>query len=138
MFLALIRDEWIDPHAVDTEEFHKSRRSSVIFSAFHHILYHREKLSMRRLHFSDQCLLKIAATRDILGGTEGYCAISSSHTWAQKRGSYMSTSNNNNQLLEYASQKSKGTSVRRATLDDQGSSKRNRERGEEDEFRSIN
>lgn len=97
MFIALIRDEWIDPHSVDSEEFQKSRRCSVIFSAFHHILYHREKLAMRRLNFSDRCLLKIVATRDLLGGTDGCCAISSSNTtWAQKRGSYVSTANNNN------------------------------------------
>ena len=85
MFLALIRDEWINPHTVDTEDFHKSRRCSVIFSAFHHILYHREKLAMRRLNFSDRCLLKIAYMREMLG-TEG-CVVSSTYTMIQKRGS---------------------------------------------------
>ena len=58
MFLALIRDEWVDPLAHDTEDFAKARRCAVIFSAFHHILYNKEKLPMRRLHHSDLCLLK--------------------------------------------------------------------------------
>lgn len=81
MFLALIRDEWVDPLAYDTEEFAKARRCSVIFSAFHHILYNREKLPMRRLHCSDHCLLKSAAKKQ--RGNDG----GSSDTLARRKAS---------------------------------------------------
>ena len=101
MFLALVSDEWIDPNAFDTEEFQKARRCSVIFSAFHHILYHREKLAMRRLNFSDRCLLKIAAMRELLG-TEG-CAVSSSYTLAMKRGSQSSQFDNQSHYSKFES-----------------------------------
>jgi len=43
MFLALIKDPYIDANSCETEDFYKPRRFSVIFSAFHKILYKKEK-----------------------------------------------------------------------------------------------
>ena len=48
MFLALIGDQWLDVNAADTEKVDRARRSSVIFSAFHKILYQREKIIMAK------------------------------------------------------------------------------------------
>ena len=48
IFRALINDPYLDVNAVDTEEFFKPRRLSVIFSAFHKILYRQEKRIMRK------------------------------------------------------------------------------------------
>ena len=39
MFMALITDKFIKVNELDTELFNKPRRSAVIFSAFHKILY---------------------------------------------------------------------------------------------------
>ena len=48
IFKALIMDKFLDVNAVDKEEFYKARRLSVIFSAFHKILYREEKRIMRK------------------------------------------------------------------------------------------
>ena len=48
MFEALIQDPFIDANICDQHEFVKPRRLSVIFSAFHKILYRMEKFSMRK------------------------------------------------------------------------------------------
>lgn len=53
MFLALISDDWIDVNATDNEKTERARRSSVIFSAFHKILYQREKIIMIKKFASD-------------------------------------------------------------------------------------
>lgn len=47
MFHALICDQWIDANIVENEDFYKARRLSVIFSAFHKMLYRKEKFPMR-------------------------------------------------------------------------------------------
>ena len=47
LFSALINDPYINVNKYDDELFEKARRSSVIFSAFHKILYNKEKLPMR-------------------------------------------------------------------------------------------
>lgn len=51
LFVALITDPYTDVNQVDSEELNKARRISVIFSAFHKILYAKEKLPMRRLFY---------------------------------------------------------------------------------------
>lgn len=61
MFLALIKDKWVDPHGLDSEDFARARRSAVIFSAFHHILYMKEKMVMRRLFQENQIKANEAA-----------------------------------------------------------------------------
>ena len=48
MFHAIIDDPYIDAAAVDTCEYLKARRLSVIFSAFHKMLYTKEKQLMRK------------------------------------------------------------------------------------------
>lgn len=40
-------DPWIDVNAIETDNFYKPRRLSVIFSAFHKMLYRKEKFIMR-------------------------------------------------------------------------------------------
>ena len=47
-FLFLLRDRNTNVHCLDHENYNKARYYSVIFSAFHKILYSREKLTMRR------------------------------------------------------------------------------------------
>ena len=53
MFTILLKDPYIDIFAVD-ENLLKARRISVIFSAFHKILFSREKLAMKRVF--NKCL----------------------------------------------------------------------------------
>ena len=48
MFTILLTDPYIDVFALD-ENLLKPRRISVIFSAFHKVLYTREKLYIRRV-----------------------------------------------------------------------------------------
>ena len=48
MFNELIADKYIDPNIEDTIEFLKPKKYSVIFSAFHKILYRMEKFTMRK------------------------------------------------------------------------------------------
>ena len=48
MFLILLDDPYIDVNLVELEKFLRPRRLSVIFSAFHKILYHKEKHQMRK------------------------------------------------------------------------------------------
>ena len=47
MFAALLRDPYIDPSAPDSD-FMKPRRGTVIFSAFHKMLYSREKILIKK------------------------------------------------------------------------------------------
>jgi ankyrin repeat protein len=47
MFLTLLDDPYIDPNALELEQYFKPRRLSVIFSAFHKMLYRKEKHIMR-------------------------------------------------------------------------------------------
>ena len=47
----LLRDKFIDPLIVDLENFGKPRRKTVIFSAFHKLLYQKEKLIVRRAFY---------------------------------------------------------------------------------------
>ena len=49
MFNILVSDPYIDVFKVDIFEFNKPRYLSVIFSAFHKILYKMEKIKMRKL-----------------------------------------------------------------------------------------
>lgn len=121
LFLALIRDEWVDPLAHDTEEFAKARRCSVIFSAFHHILYNREKLPMRRLHCSDHCLLKIAAKRR--KGNDG----GSSGALARRKASQTSQWESQSHQSKHSSLSKARVENEGAQADDQGAN-----------FRSIN
>jgi hypothetical protein len=53
MFMELIKDPFIDPFMIDESEMDKPRKLSVIFSAFHKILYHREKFVMKRIFTLD-------------------------------------------------------------------------------------
>jgi ankyrin repeat protein len=52
MFQELLYDPYIDPFAVDSD-FMRPRRLTVIFSAFHKMLYSREKIYMRRKFCQD-------------------------------------------------------------------------------------
>jgi len=52
MFMTLLDDPFIDTYQVDSN-FMKTRVSTVIFSAFHKILYQREKIHMRRKFQND-------------------------------------------------------------------------------------
>ena len=54
LFVSLINDPYINPNEYDIEVYEKARRSSVIFSAFHKILYNREKYPMRKKFFYDE------------------------------------------------------------------------------------
>jgi hypothetical protein len=47
MFLTLLDDPYIDPNALELDQYFKPRRLSVIFSAFHKMLYRKEKHIMR-------------------------------------------------------------------------------------------
>lgn len=53
MFSELIKDPFIDPSRLDGEELEKPRKLTVIFSAFHKILYAKEKLKMKRAFNND-------------------------------------------------------------------------------------
>jgi hypothetical protein len=53
MFIEIIKDPFLDPFTTDNDEMEKARKSSVIFSAFHKILYNKEKYFMRRVFTSD-------------------------------------------------------------------------------------
>jgi hypothetical protein len=48
MFLTLLDDPYVDPNELDLDTYFKPRRLSVIFSAFHKILYKKEKHLMRQ------------------------------------------------------------------------------------------
>lgn len=48
MLHALLQDPFIDPSKVDTDTYSKARRGTIIFSAFHKLLYQQEKLKVRR------------------------------------------------------------------------------------------
>lgn len=48
-FLDVINEGKTDVNQVDKENYNKARFHSVIFSAFHKILYNKEKFYMRRL-----------------------------------------------------------------------------------------
>lgn len=52
MFQWLLLDPYIDPFAVDND-FMRPRKLTVIFSAFHKMLYSREKIYMRRKFSND-------------------------------------------------------------------------------------
>lgn len=52
MFQCLLNDPYIDPFQVDSD-FIKPRKLTVIFSAFHKILYSREKIFMRKKFIKD-------------------------------------------------------------------------------------
>jgi ankyrin repeat protein len=47
MFLTLLDDPYIDPNQLELDNYFKPRRLSVIFSAFHKMLYKKEKHIMR-------------------------------------------------------------------------------------------
>lgn len=49
LLLILLRDPYIDLFQVDEDRVCMPRRLTVIFSAFHKILYHREKLRAKAL-----------------------------------------------------------------------------------------
>ena len=57
MFFELMQDEHIDPNIVDAQEFQKARKLSVIFSAFHKILYKKERRCMQRQFVRDQAAI---------------------------------------------------------------------------------
>lgn len=48
MFLVLMSDPNVDVNILDDAEMQKARKFSVIFSAFHKILFSREKFKMRK------------------------------------------------------------------------------------------
>ena len=52
MFQLMLQDPYIDPFAVDND-YMRPRRLTVIFSAFHKMLYSREKIYMRRKFCKD-------------------------------------------------------------------------------------
>lgn len=47
----MLEDPYIDCFQPDDESVTSARRLTVIFSAFHKILYHREKILARRAHY---------------------------------------------------------------------------------------
>ena len=50
MFQAIVQDPYVDANLPDTQDFGKARKLSVIFSAFHKMLYQKEKYPMKRVH----------------------------------------------------------------------------------------
>lgn len=53
MFKILLEDKFLNVHLHDEHDFVRARRLSVIFSAFHKILYQREKIQMRKRFYKE-------------------------------------------------------------------------------------
>jgi ankyrin repeat protein len=53
LFRIITTDKYINVHLHDEHEFLRPRRLTVIFSAFHKILYHREKMIMRKRFYQE-------------------------------------------------------------------------------------
>lgn len=51
MLITLLKDPYIDPFLVDEENIVKPRKNTVIYSPFHKILQHREKMIVRKMYY---------------------------------------------------------------------------------------
>jgi len=53
LYQIVLQDKHLDVNQVNDSDFYKPRRLTVIFSAFHKVLYSREKILMRRVFHGD-------------------------------------------------------------------------------------
>ena len=53
MLINILKDPFVDPFLVDEEHIQKPRKNTVIYSPFHKILHHREKMIVRKMYHKD-------------------------------------------------------------------------------------